>query len=88
MENGRYLCLIMCLICCFMVMKNSMHQYMSRIGQKTGTSNTLKKVMKNAYTNDRMDRCQNLNSGNRRTKGLNSSFPFVGNVGPCVSGST
>ena len=31
-----------------MVMKNSMSQYMSRMGQNTGTSNTDRNVMKNA----------------------------------------
>ena len=30
---------------------------------------------------------QNLNSGNLRTKGLNSSLPLLGRVGPSISGS-
>lgn len=30
---------------------------------------------------------QNLNSGSLRTKGLNSSLPLLGNVGPSMSGS-
>ena len=87
-ENGTYRCLIMCLICCFIVMKNSMNQYMRSMGQKTGTSKIGTNVMKNAMTKLLMDRYQNLNSGSLLTKGLNSSLPFVGRVGPSVAGST
>jgi hypothetical protein len=61
-----------------MVMKKSINQYMSRIGQNTGTSKMLRKVMKNAVTNALHERYQNLNSGRRRTNGLYSSFPFEG----------
>ena len=42
--KGTYLYLIMCWICRFMVRVNSTDQYSSRMGQKTGTSNTAKKV--------------------------------------------
>ena len=43
--------LIMWLICRLMVTKNSVNQYMSRMGQKTGMSNMGKKVMRNATMN-------------------------------------
>jgi hypothetical protein len=54
---------------------NNPYQYISRMGQNTGTSKMLKNVMKNAVTNDLHDRYQNLNSGSRRTNGLYSSLP-------------
>lgn len=38
----------MCLTCRFMVRKNSTNQYATRMGQKTGTSNTEKKVVQKA----------------------------------------
>jgi hypothetical protein len=41
----------MCLICRFIVMKNSTTQYMSRIGQNTGTSKKEKNVIQNAMQN-------------------------------------
>mmetsp|Transcript_1177 Transcript_1177/g.7640 ORF Transcript_1177/g.7640 Transcript_1177/m.7640 type:complete len:106 (-) Transcript_1177:2634-2951(-) len=47
-----YLYLIMCLICLFIVATKSSNQYISKIGQKTGTSNMLTKVMKNATMKD------------------------------------
>lgn len=43
-ERCTHLYLIICLIWRFMVTKNRMHQYMSRMGQNTGTSNTRKNV--------------------------------------------
>ncbi len=45
---GTYLCLYMCNICRFIVMKNNIKKYNSSIGQNTGTSNILKNVMINA----------------------------------------
>ena len=55
-----------------------MIQYMTRTGQKTGTL----KISNQAHTNEmataRVAECQNLNSGRRRTKGLNSSSLLVG----------
>ncbi len=51
-ENGKYLYLIICLICRFMVTKNNRNQYISRMGQKTGTSNTLKHVSASATRRD------------------------------------
>lgn len=52
MVKGRYLYLIMCLIWRFMVTTNSSTQYMSRMGQNTGTSNTLNSVMPSPTAND------------------------------------
>jgi len=52
-------------------MKNKTMKYNKRIGQKTGTSKTSKKVMKNAMIVLRVQAYQNLNSGNRRANGLN-----------------
>lgn len=42
----------MCLICLFIVAAKSSNQYISKIGQNTGTSNMLTKVMKNATMKD------------------------------------
>lgn len=53
--NGRYLYLIMCLICRFIVTKKRIIQYISRMGQNTGTSKTLKKVIRKPITKDFMD---------------------------------
>ena len=41
----------MCLICLFIVMKKSTTQYISNIGQNTGTSKKEKNVMQKAMTN-------------------------------------
>lgn len=52
------------------------------MGQNTGTSKNWKNV-KNIDNNvDFITEYQNLNSGNRRIKGLNSSFALVGKDGP------
>lgn len=51
-ENGTYLCLIMCLICFFIVTVNSMIQYSNSTGQNTGKSNMGKKVMVKPINND------------------------------------
>lgn len=51
-ENGTYLCLIMCLICFFIVTVKSMTQYSSSTGQNTGRSNMGKKVMVNPIRTD------------------------------------
>ena len=47
-----YLYLIMCLICLFIVAAKRSNQYISKMGQNTGTSNILKKVIKNAMMKD------------------------------------
>jgi len=44
-EKGTYLCLIICLICFFIVTVKSMTQYSNRTGQKTGRSNMGKNVI-------------------------------------------
>lgn len=59
-----------------------MMKYITRIGQKTGTLKTSKKVQNKAMTVDLETEYQNLNSGNRLINGRNSSLAFVGNSGP------
>ena len=59
-----------------------MIKYMTRMGQKTGTLNTSKKVHPTAMTVDLETEYQNLNSGSRRMKGRNSSDTLVGRLGP------
>lgn len=60
-------------------------KYMTRIGQKTGTLNTSKKEQNIAIVVDLVIAYQNLNSGNRRMKGRNSSLLLVGSSGPSGS---
>ena len=79
-ENGTYLYLIMCLICRFIVRTKSAMKYRRRIGQKTGMLKTLKKVMKKAMQKALVKEYQNLNSGNLRINGRNSSSRDVGSV--------
>lgn len=55
------------------------------MGQKTGTLKTSKKVQITAINVALVTEYQNLNSGKRRMKGLNSSFARVGNSGPASS---
>ena len=86
-ENGIYLCLIMCLICLRIVTKNSAQKYTSRIGQKTGTSNSGNSVATSEAATERALAHQNLNSGSLRWKGRNSSERWEGRVGPSSSGS-
>ena len=86
---GTYLCLYMCMICLFIVMKKRMKKYINRMGQKTGTSNTEKKVMIIQVAVPLVQANQNLNSGSRRAKGRNS-FPSLSVVGSpgCSLGSS
>lgn len=72
-------------ICRFIVMQNSVIKYITRIGQKTGTLKTSKKVQTIAMVVDFVMAYQNLNSGNRLINGLNSSLLLVGNAGPSGS---
>lgn len=66
----------------FIVIQNKTIKYKTRMGQNTGTSKNLKNV-KNIDNNvDFTTEYQNLNSGNRRINGLNSSFARVGKDGP------
>lgn len=53
--NGRYLYLIMCLICRFIVTVNSSNQYSSRMGQNTGTSNMVNSVIASPIPIDFID---------------------------------
>ena len=72
----------MCAICLFIVMKNNIQKYNTKIGQKTGISNMEKNVMKKDVPVPLKQINQNLNSGNLLVNGLNSSSELVGNVGP------
>lgn len=60
----------MWLIWRFIVMKKSTIKYSRRMGQNTGTSNILKKVMPIAISTDLVHECQNLNSGSLLANGL------------------
>eukprot|EP00879_Flechtneria_rotunda_P030806 GHRR01033490.1.p1 GENE.GHRR01033490.1~~GHRR01033490.1.p1 ORF type:complete len:128 (-),score=28.51 GHRR01033490.1:193-576(-) len=53
--NGRYRYLIMCLICRFMVTTKSSNQYINSMGQNTGTSNIVKKVINRPIQIDLID---------------------------------
>ena len=66
----------------FIVRQNNVMKYITRIGQKTGTLKTSKKVQKRAITVDLETEYQNLNSGSLLINGRNSSFALVGNSGP------
>jgi len=79
-EIGTYLCLYMCIICRFIVMKNSTPKYINSIGQNTGTSNIEKNVIMIPVPTPRVHASQNLNSGNRRANGR-YSFPSLDEVG-------
>lgn len=87
---GTYLCLYMCTICRFIVMKNKTKKYISRIGQKTGISNTEKNVITMEVNVPLVHASQNLNSGRRRANGRYSlpSFSVVGRPGPPSLGSS
>ena len=63
-----------------LVRKNNMNQYMSRTGQKTGTLKTSNQLQTKESATARVAQYQNLNSGRRRMKGLNSSSERVGRV--------
>lgn len=56
-------------------------KYMTRMGQNTGILKTSKNVQIKAIVVDFVIAYQNLNSGNRLMKGLNSSLLRVGNAG-------
>lgn len=69
-------------ICRFIVMQNSVMKYMTRIGQNTGTLNASKNVQMTPINVLLTIDSQNLNSGNRRINGRNSSLLWVGRLGP------
>lgn len=58
---------------------------MTNIGQKTGILKHSKNVQTNPITVLFVTEYQNLNSGNRRINGRNSSLALVGNSGPLSS---
>lgn len=72
-------------ICRFIVIQNRVMKYMTRMGQNTGTLKTSKNVQTSAIVVDFVIAYQNLNSGNRRMNGRNSSLLRVGNAGPSGS---
>ena len=86
--NGKYLYLIICLICRFMVTPNKTKKYMTNIGQNTGILKTWKNVQNMAMHIALVPEYQNLNSGKRRMNGRNSSFVLVGSLGPSSSESS
>lgn len=49
-------------------------KYSNKIGQKTGTSKTAKKVAMKEKKTALTHECQNLNSGSLRAKGLKKNF--------------
>lgn len=58
---------------------------MTKIGQNTGTLNASMKVQMNAIRVLLVTESQNLNSGNLRMNGRNSSVALVGKAGPFSS---
>jgi len=87
---GMYLCLYMCMICRFIVIKNKTKKYISKMGQKTGISKTEKNVMNMEVIVPLVHAIQNLNSGRRRVNGRYSlpSFSVDGRPGPLSLGSS
>ena len=75
-------------ICRFIVMQNNVMKYMTRIGQNTGMLKKSKNVHTKAMTVAFVAEYQNLNSGKRLMKGLNSSFCFVGSSSPSSSSAS
>lgn len=86
---GTYLCLYICIICLFIVMKKRTKKYMTKIGQKTGMSKKEKNVIQIAIHVPLAHANQNLNSGSLRAKGLNSlpSLLVCGSLGPSLGSS-
>ena len=70
-----------------MVKKKRAQKYINKIGQKTGTSKTLKNVISVHTMMDFMEDHQNLNSGTRLLKMRSPSFMVPGSNGPSASGS-
>lgn len=66
-------------------MQNNVMKYITKMGQNTGTLKQSKNVQIRAITVLLLMEYQNLNSGNRLTNGLNSSFALVGSSGPFSS---
>lgn len=70
--------LSMCWICLLMVKNSRINQYSTSTGQNTGRLKISDQLQQKPITMARVAEYQNLNSGRRRTKGLNSSFCLVG----------
>lgn len=68
-----------------MVMQNKVMKYITNIGQNTGILKASTKVQQKANIVLFVTDNQNLNSGNLRIKGRNSSVDLVGNAGPFSS---
>ena len=87
---GTYLCLYICKICLFIVIKNNTKKYISKIGQKTGISKTEKNVMNIEVMVPLVQAIQNLNSGRRLVNGRYSlpSLSVDGRPGPLSVGSS
>lgn len=66
-------------------MQNRVKKYMTNIGQNTGMLNASMKVQQKPTSVLFVTDSQNLNSGNRRINGLNSSVDLVGRAGPFSS---
>ena len=80
---GIYLYLYICIICLFIVIKNNIKKYKRSIGQNTGMSKILKKVITILFITPFVQLHQNLNSGIRLANGLYSASDFVvGKVSP------
>ena len=58
----------------------SMSQYITSTGQNTGMLKISNQLQTKEMATARVAECQNLNSGRRRMKGLNSSSCLVGRV--------
>jgi hypothetical protein len=61
-----------------LVRVNRMIQYTTKTGQNTGTLKISNQVQRKPMEIALVALCQNLNSGSRRMKGLNSSSRFIG----------
>lgn len=63
-----------------LVRTKRINQYMTKTGQNTGTSKMANQVQTKEMPMALVAQYQNLNSGRRRMKGLNSSSCLVGRV--------
>lgn len=73
-----HLYLIMLWICLRIVKNTRINQYTTNTGQKTGKLKISLQLHRKLNATALVAECQNLNSGSRRTKGLNSWSFFVG----------
>jgi hypothetical protein len=69
-----------------LVSPNSINQYTTNTGQKTGRLNTSNQLQRKPIATALVVEYQNLNSGRRRTKGRNSSS-WVGRAPPAIPSS-